>query len=114
MKKHNWIFLVILIVLSPLLSVACSKQQEDNLDSGKESQLELTLEELTAYNGKNGNPAYVAVDGVIYDVTGNPKWEEAKHHGLSAGQDLTDQIKDQSPHGLSALSKLSVVGKLKE
>lgn len=33
---------------------------------------EFTLEELKKYNGKNGNPAYIAVNGKVYDVTNNP------------------------------------------
>ncbi len=27
-----------------------------------------TLKELEAYNGKNGMPKYIAVDGVVFDV----------------------------------------------
>ncbi len=74
--------------------------------------LELTVEELAAYDGKNGNPAYVAVDGVIYDVTDGPQWANGTHNGNTAGKDLTDVIKS-APHGESVLAKLTVVGKLK-
>ena len=28
-----------------------------------------TEKELGKYDGQNGNPAYVAIDGVVYDVT---------------------------------------------
>ena len=35
--------------------------------SAENGTLELTLDQLKQYDGKNGNPAYVAVDGVIYD-----------------------------------------------
>ena len=28
-----------------------------------------TLAQLAQYDGQNGQPAYVAVDGVVYDVT---------------------------------------------
>lgn len=34
-------------------------------------QRDLTLGELSKYTGKKGAPAYVAVNGVIYDVTNN-------------------------------------------
>lgn len=33
-----------------------------------------TTEELAAFNGQNGNPAYIAVDGVVYDVTKVSTW----------------------------------------
>lgn len=48
-----------------------------------------TTEELAAYNGQNGQPAYVAVDGVVYDVTNNPAWSGGNHNGVQAGQDLS-------------------------
>lgn len=74
--------------------------------------LQLTLEELKQYDGQNGNPAYIAVDGVIYDVTNVPEWKDGKHNGYTAGQDLTDIIKNKSPHGLSKLQGVPVVGEL--
>jgi predicted heme/steroid binding protein len=76
------------------------------------AQLELTVEELAAYNGKDGKPAYVAVNGVIYDVTNVPAWQNGMHKGNVAGNDLTEAIK-KSPHGESVLKNLPVVGKLK-
>ncbi len=76
------------------------------------AQLELTLEELAAFDGKDGKAAYVAVNGVIYDVTNVPQWVGGMHNGNTAGKDLTDVIKN-APHGESVLSKLTVVGKLK-
>ncbi len=78
------------------------------------AQLELTLEELAEYDGKDGRPAYVAIDGVIYDVTDNPKWNNGSHQGNSAGKDLTEELKSRSPHGTTVLSNLPVVGKIVE
>lgn len=80
--------------------------------SAENGTLELTLEQLKQYDGKNGNPAYVAVDGVIYDVTNVPQWKNGEHNGYSAGNDLTDIIKNKSPHGVKQLNGVPVVGKL--
>lgn len=60
---------VLLIFMAALLlwtGMACASDEDPQ---GDLPQLELTLEELAAYDGKDGNPAYIAVDGVIYDVT---------------------------------------------
>ena len=59
---------------------------------------EFTVEELEKYNGENGNPAYVAIEGVIYDVSKIPAWKTGKHFGLTAGQDLSEQF--ESCHGI--------------
>lgn len=82
-----------------------------SLQQNEQNQRDLTLQELTKFNGKDGNPAYVAVNGVIYDVTNNAAWAAATHFGLTAGNDLTKEF--ASCHaGQTILSKLSIVGKL--
>ena len=80
--------------------------------SGEAPALELTAEELAAYDGKDGRKAYVAVNGTIYEVTDVGAWAGGQHNGNVAGKDLTDAIKN-SPHGERVLEKLTVVGKLK-
>ena len=77
------------------------------------AKLELTIDELAQYNGKDGNPAYIAVEGVIYDVSDVLQWKDGEHNGFSAGNDLTEEIKTISPHGVSKLQGLPVVGTLK-
>ena len=81
-------------------------------DAAANGTLELTLDQLKQYDGKNGNPAYVAVDGIIYDVTNVKAWRNGEHNGYSAGNDLTDIIKNKSPHGVKNLEGLPIVGKL--
>jgi predicted heme/steroid binding protein len=73
----------------------------------------MTVAELKKYNGQNGNPAYVAYKGVIYDVTNAKKWKNGKHeNGVVAGVDLTSAMGD-APHGTEVLNGLPVIGKLK-
>jgi predicted heme/steroid binding protein len=80
--------------------------------SAANGTLALTLEQLKQYDGKNGNPAYIAVDGVLYDVSEVRQWKNGSHEGYSAGKDLTDAIIGKSPHGTSVLDGVPVVGKL--
>ena len=74
--------------------------------------LELTLEELAKFNGKDGQPAYIAVDGIIYDVSNASAWKDGVHAGYDSGKDLTLEIKTKSPHGISKLSDAVEIGKL--
>ncbi len=80
--------------------------------SNVDGLLSLTVEELAAYNGEDDMPAYVAVDGVIYDVTDVPAWRNGAHNGNFAGNDLTEEINKMSPHGTKVLENLTVVGEL--
>lgn len=80
--------------------------------SAANGTLALTLDQLKQYDGKNGNPAYIAVDGVIYDVTNDDNWKKGSHKGYSAGNDLTDEIEGKSPHGTSVLEGVPIVGKI--
>ena len=73
---------------------------------------EFTLSELAQYDGTMGNPAYVAVNGIVYDLSTNSKWSGATHYGLTAGKDLSSQF--ESCHGVSLkLAKLPKVGVLR-
>lgn len=91
---------------------ATSTNTSDTNTSTTEAETIFSLTDLEQYNGKDGNPAYVAIDGVVYDVTNVKEWKDGEHQGiLEAGKDLTEKLKD-SPHGSSVLEKLPVVGKL--
>ncbi len=71
---------------------------------------EFTEEELIQFNGKNGNPAYLAYNGKVYNVSASFLWTDGNHQVLhSAGVDLTDAL-EQAPHGEEVLKKFPVVG----
>jgi len=78
------------------------------------SEETFTTDDLSEYDGQDGSDAYVAVDGTVYDVTGNDAWTDGEHQGEQlAGTDATDVIAE-SPHGDSVLEDLEVVGTLEE
>jgi predicted heme/steroid binding protein len=71
-----------------------------------------TLEELAKYDGINGNPAYVACNGKVYDVSGSSFWMSGDHLGAhQAGKDLTAEM-DIAPHGPENLGRVKLVGVL--
>jgi predicted heme/steroid binding protein len=59
---------------------------------------DLTADQLATYDGRDGHPAYVAYQGVIYDVSESAMWSEGDHEGTHvAGSDLTAEH-DEAPH----------------
>lgn len=59
---------------------------------------EFTLDDLKQYDGRDGRRAYVAYEGVVYDVTDSSMWDGGDHVGAhEAGADLT-AAHDDAPH----------------
>lgn len=72
----------------------------------------MSSEELGKYNGENGNPAYVAVNGVIYDVTNEEILKKSPHNSINLGTDITKEFKGCHNSDESVLAKLPIVGKV--
>ena len=111
MKKKQ-LKLMLILVIAVMALAGCSPAPAEVPAEEPAEELVLTLEELAEYDGTDGKPAYVAVDGVIYDMTDSPAWKEGGHNGFQAGQDLTDAIKNESPHGVAKLDNVPAVGRL--
>ncbi|SCY33291.1 cytochrome b5 domain-containing protein [Alkaliphilus peptidifermentans] len=111
MKRKKITMLLIILLLLAFFVIGCKTETGPTSEEGLQ---EFTIEELAQYNGKNGMAAYVAVDGVVYDVTEISAWKDGQHNGFEAGKDLTDAIKNQSPHGVSKLRNVKKVGILIE
>ena len=92
--------------------VDSSKAPALSSGTAKKELPSISLAELAQYDGKNGHMAYIAVDGIVYDVSTVAAWKNGQHNGFSAGNDLSKAILG-SPHGKSVLGKLVIVGKLK-
>ena len=98
------------VLITAFLLVGCASPEPVDEDIGDLPSF--TLEELAQFDGQDGNHAYVAVDGLVYDVTDEPRWSGGTHNGLTAGQDLTSQINQMSPHGTRVLDNLPIVGRI--
>jgi predicted heme/steroid binding protein len=94
----------------PIISASTSSQPQVSRQITKQqtSQSSFTLTELKKYDGRNGNPAYVAVNGLVYDLSSI--FVDGYHQGFSAGQDLTVEFYNQ--HDSSFLNSFKIVGKL--
>ena len=112
MKYKGVKFLSILILMTIFLLGCSGNTASTEQDSIPDKTF--TIEELKNFNGKDGNPAYVAVDGIVYDMTNLGAWRNGKHNGYEAGYDLTEEIKSKSPHGVGKLKGVPPVGRLAE
>ncbi|NJC87989.1 MAG: hypothetical protein FIB02_05565 [Desulfuromonas sp.] len=74
----------------------------------------MTSNELAKYDGRDGRPAYIAVNGAIHDVTASPLWTGGTHQGgHQAGRDLTEELKS-APHVRAVIERFPVVGRIEE
>ncbi len=65
-------------------------------------------------DGSGGEPACVAVDGAVYDVSGSKMWKGGLHMKRHrAGRDLSGDIA-AAPHGKEVLERVPRVGTLKQ
>ena len=69
---------------------------------------EFTKVSLAEFNGKDGKPAYVAVNGNVYDVSAH--YSNKSHY--TAGKDITATFA-HSPHGMEMFKHLPKVGTYK-
>jgi predicted heme/steroid binding protein len=74
----------------------------------------ISQEELAACNGQDGAPAWVAHQGLVYDVSGSYQWRHGRHQVTTlAGRDYTESL-NGAPHGPHLLERFPVVGRLSE
>lgn len=102
--------LCLIMLLSSSLPAAVSKENK--------SARVFTPAELAQYDGTGGKPAYVAVDGVVYDVSKARGWKNGRHKaGITAGKDVTREYRNEAPkaihHSRRILDKLPRAGVLK-
>jgi predicted heme/steroid binding protein len=111
MKKVLAILLLVLFVVSMTAAIVSAAAEMHNVTKTPKIK-EFTPEELAKYNGKNMNAAYVADQGIVYDVSNSYLWKNGEHKGHHAGRDLTEEL-SKAAHGPGALMGFPVVGTLK-
>ena len=129
MKKMTWLWILLAIIVAVIGGYYALKPfLPSNENVGNRAKLErsftkkkkklindnrLTTDELAKYNGENGSKLYIAINDVVYDMSGFPSWASGRHHGLQAGTDVTEKFVS-SGHGVEILQKMPVVGGLKK
>jgi predicted heme/steroid binding protein len=103
-SRTTWAIILICI----LVLTGCSSNNNQGEDTV------FTLAELAEYDGQGGRPAYIAVDGIVYDVSGIGQWAGGAHQGIQAGQDISEAFRTASPHDNSILNRASKVGILED
>lgn len=71
----------------------------------------ITKSQLALRNGQDKPEVWVALRGLVYDVSASRLWKNGKHYEHWAGQDLTDELKD-APHTDKVFEKFKVIGRL--
>ncbi len=103
--------MIFIFMLASCTTSETRKIDESNDPTNIQSELlYLSLDELKEYDGKDGQKAYIAVDGDIYDVSN--QWVSGEHNGYMAGTDVSNVISN-APHGASVLESLQKVGELR-
>ncbi len=98
--------LLVVLVIGPRLRRAAT--QRPTISAGGD----LTAQDLAACTGQNGQPALVAFQGGLYDVSASKLWKEGNHFRKhQAGADLTSVLA-QAPHGEEKILAMPRVGNL--
>lgn len=90
-----------------------AKQSKQSVLQTSPEDRVFTIEELQQFDGANGAPAYVAINGVVYDVSLEATWGGGTHFSLYAGKDLTAQFNGCHQGIIEVLRNLPKIGVLK-
>jgi predicted heme/steroid binding protein len=118
----NWRLFAILVLVA--LGIAGCGQSEPETPTPTPTtappaqERVFTPQELARFDGRAGSPAYIAVDGRVYDVSGSASWPQGEHAPCDldamAGRDLSEEIEQSPPSMRRYLQGLPVIGRLEQ
>lgn len=101
----------LVIILQPNVTDPPKNSQFSQFDEIEE--VNVTKDELLEKDGREGNLCWVAIDGIVYEISGFALWVDGLHTSSGGkarcGKDLSGVI-NESPHGKSKLKLLKEVG----
>ena len=105
------IVMVIVVAGVGILALTSFKlnESEDVQQTITKTDKNFTKETIKDYNGKNGNPGYVAIDGVVYDISDKKLLRGSLRRELRPGVDATRFVK-RDPRVMAVIKELPVVG----
>ncbi len=119
MKNSKQLSMIISIFLALLLIIGSIIIVNKNQKVSFKKQIvmrNITKAELAKENGKLGRSCWVAIDGIVYQISGFNLWKDGEHQTSDGqahcGLDLSKVI-DKAPHGRSKLEQLDKIGYLK-
>lgn len=86
--------LFVLVVLMLNIMIFSSPKTEDSVAINESEPEYFTLEDLSQYDGNNEQPSYIAINGIVYDVTDVEEWHENPEKDTLTGKDLSENMND--------------------
>ena len=95
----------IILITAALAAPAAAQQPAETAEAWKPRTF--TAEELKKYNGRDGMPVYVAVDGIVYDLSKSKYWKTGTHMKMhEAGTELSEDIHKKAPQSIHRGGKI--------
>lgn len=107
------------LLMTVMLAGSAGAAEKKSAEKDAWKKRVFTAEELQKYNGRDGQPVYAAVDGIVYDLSKSKYWKTGTHMKQhEAGADLSADIHEKAPKGIhkdgKILNKMPKVGVTEE